>query len=114
MVPSLLRGVARFEGHFGPVLQAHGRSDGLLIVSVVVDDESEALNMRTDMSYTVEVVNERAVVSAPTVFGALYGLESLLQMSSQGRLPGSAITIKASMHTWLCVMLSGYNNRPIT
>lgn len=85
------------------MLQKHGGNSGLIAVSVVVKDESEALNMRTDMSYTLEVRNEQAVVTATTIFGALYGLESLLQMSSQGQLPGSIISITVGPSTW-CIM----------
>jgi hexosaminidase len=58
-------------------------------LQLIVHDQSEELSAETDESYSLTVsVDCAVVITAPTVFGALHGLQSLLQLFEQ--LPGGS------------------------
>eukprot|EP00730_Choanoeca_flexa_P016215 TRINITY_DN7621_c0_g1_i4.p1 TRINITY_DN7621_c0_g1~~TRINITY_DN7621_c0_g1_i4.p1 ORF type:complete len:662 (+),score=154.23 TRINITY_DN7621_c0_g1_i4:21-2006(+) len=102
----LNRGVQRYQQHFDVITAKHGTKAGLKLVYVDVLDWSDALNMRTDMSYSVVVNDNQALINATTIYGAMYGLESLLQMSRDGSLPGSSITIEdVPNYSWRSLMI---------
>ena len=58
--------------------------------TVVVAGMSTTLTFETDYSYTLTMVRgAAATVTAPTIFGAMYGLETLAQLSANGTITGS-------------------------
>jgi hexosaminidase len=49
-----------------------------------VDSWDEALTSHTNASYTLTVTSAGAVVTAPTIYGAMYGMETFSQLPSLG------------------------------
>lgn len=49
-----------------------------------VDSLDETLTSHTNASYTLTVTNEGAFVTAPTIYGAMYGMETFSQLPSPG------------------------------
>ena len=56
-------------------------------LTLQVESWDEALTTRTNSSYTLTVTSAGAVVTAPTIYGAMYGMESFSQLPS----PGSSV-----------------------
>lgn len=50
-------------------------------IQVTLQTDDETLNDKTNDSYSLQVTNTHIVISAPTVYGALHGFESLAQLA---------------------------------
>merc|ERR1712137_259019 len=69
-------------------------SAGFTIVKVTLDSEDEYLGARTDYSYSLKVLPEGIWIHGGSVYGAMYGLETLSQLvDADGSLPHNTITI---------------------
>merc|ERR1711871_1307598 len=71
--------------------------DGSIIdgVDVNVHSNDLSLTLETDQSYTLIVKSPRAEITAHTVYGAMYGLESFSQLiSREGFVNGTTIVDK--------------------
>ena len=65
---------------------------GLASAVVTVQSLSTALNFETNYSYSLQLpAGQPATVHAATIFGAMYGLESLAQLVANGTLAGRLI-----------------------
>ena len=53
-------------------------------LTLQVDSWDEALTSHTNASYTLTVTSAGAVVNAPTIYGAMYGMETFSQLPSLG------------------------------
>jgi hypothetical protein len=77
-------------------------------ITVVVADDAEApLRADSDYSYSLRITSSaHGLISAPTVWGALYGLESFTQLASTGALSASGVHITdAPQYNWRGLMI---------
>jgi len=82
----------RYEGY----LSANATSDAnaLRSCSISVGGMSEGLAANTSYRYSLKLSDGSCDISADTVFGAMYGMESLYQLAANGTLPNSNIDIE--------------------
>lgn len=103
---TLRDGIERYESIMRPLIGSGGRLDDAATedqdqsviqgLSINVHHPKKlALNFDTDYSYTLtlEEDNPWAKISAPSVYGALYGLESFTQLLSAGNIHASQVKI---------------------
>eukprot|EP01050_Picozoa_sp_SAG11_P017724 SAG11_NODE_2586_length_3194_cov_3.871082_1_plen_402_part_00 len=65
------------------LMQGQGQGQGLSQLVVIVDSPNETLALDVDEAYSLEITTAAAHLSAPTVWGALRGLESFSQLISR-------------------------------
>ena len=71
---------SRFEKAVGAPKKVLGKNKMYVVVTVADSSGSEALGLHTDESYSLQVAQPNATISAPTVFGAMHALETLAQI----------------------------------
>jgi len=104
-------GISRFQQNRLLSANVSSPTDGnerysLSSLTVLVQDPDETLSSKTDYSYKVAVSPSGAEVHANSVYGALYGLETILQLADAGSLPGSHMTISDSPdYAWRGVLV---------
>jgi hexosaminidase len=107
--PRLVRAIDRFNSLMAPrrrvaAAEVYGDAtssiSGLDVEVAVLTDE--VLNTATDYSYTLEVGGGRATVTAHSIYGAMYGLETFTQLvDSRGMLTASTVRVSdAPDHPW--------------
>lgn len=84
------------------VLQAN---DCLGQISITVHSTDETLSMDTDYSYSVTVSGSTAVpggvsISAASSYGAMYGLETLLQLAANGEIQEVMVIEDSPDYVW--------------
>jgi len=89
----LSRAAARYQGFM--VLNASTMSgDTFNVCKVHSDSCSEDLRYNTSYAYTLTIQNGDCTITSPTVFGAIYGMESLYQLAPNGTLLNSTVSIQ--------------------
>jgi len=88
----LSNAAGRYEGY----ISANATSDvnALQSCSVSVGGTSERLVANTSYKYSLKLSGGSCNIIADTVFGAMYGMESLYQLAANGTLPSSDIDIE--------------------
>jgi hypothetical protein len=93
----LARAVQRYTGVIGSSIHAAAAAPlgavSLSELSLQIDSADEALTSRTNASYTLTVTSTGAVVKAPTIYGAMYGMETFSQLA----LPNSSVINASSV-----------------
>ena len=87
----------RYTGVIGSSIHAAAAAPlgavSLSELSLQIDSADEALTSRTNASYTLTVTSTGAVVKAPTIYGAMYGMETFSQLA----LPNSSVINASSV-----------------
>jgi hexosaminidase len=108
----LERALARFNARVAPPQLATARGAAarraaacggavLQHLDVVVGDLSEALGVGTDGSYNLRVRGgANATMSAPTIYGAMHGLETFAQLVEAAAVPAELDVADAPDHGW--------------
>lgn len=71
-------------------------------VTVIIKSNSDNLTLETDYSYvlalplSVDGPSNNATLTAPTQYGAMYGLETLTQIVRNGSVPAKALGVVVS------------------
>ena len=100
--PRLLAAFARYEA----ILKASGAyaprgADGLATVDVSIDSDDETLFFGVDESYELSVAERTGTASirAATVYGAIHGLETFVQLADEyGPVAQQHLSVPASLH----------------
>lgn len=84
----LLDAFKRFRGiiflHTPSYLDINNAASTITGVNVNVESSDETLSLETDQSYNLTITAPTITINANTVYGALYGLESLSQLVDRG------------------------------
>ena len=95
--PSLRQAIERFQPLIAGRLDALSPSTAadaaaVRTVEVVATTADESLSVDTDYSYSIRYNGPATAitVTAPSVYGCMYGLETLAQLLAGGRLPAAA------------------------
>merc|ERR1712107_537518 len=81
----LARAAARYEGFLAT--NATDVSNGLQNCSLAVVDANDRLKMQTSYRYVLSLSGGNCYIQADTIFGAVYGMESLYQLGANGTIP---------------------------
>ena len=103
----LQRAIARFNALVRPIATISTWSDGHAVLrrlDVKVVDMSEDLGVATNYSYTLNVsADTRAYATAPTIYGAMYALETFAQLVDvhEGTLVATSVqVVDAPKYAW--------------
>ena len=83
----LMNAFERYESLiFGsrPAYGGAGASDAITGCTVTVKSADESLSLETDASYSLTITSPEIKIESNTVYGAVYGLESLSQLVDRG------------------------------
>jgi len=82
-------------------------NDATTIVGVAVDIQSsdESLSLETDQSYTLTIKAPKVQISAKTVYGALYALESFSQLVDRGTFVNSTTVTDSPRYQFRATMI---------
>lgn len=89
---ALVAAALRYQKIIASGGSSHSSKAGLTSVMVTVQSLSTTLNFETNYSYSLQLpAGQPATVHAGTVFGAMYGLETLAQLVANGTLAGRLV-----------------------
>ena len=80
----------------------------LEVVRIRIENDDETLNGRTNASYSLTVVDGTALLTSETIYGALYGMETILQLvdEEKGHFMFSNVKIQDSpSYQWRGLMI---------
>ena len=105
--PTLQSAIQRSEVHFRGLLRKQSQLDGTCLgdIPISIKSSDETLTMETDYSYSISTSQGTAAVHAMTVYGAMYALETLLQLAADGALQDAMKIVDSPDYSWRGLMV---------
>lgn len=94
--PILSAAISRYDKLLSGGAVVHERQDSATFTQCTVDvsDPSLSLDLDTDESYTLDLDATKCTIVSKTVFGAMHGMESLVQLIQRPALTAPAVHIE--------------------